>query len=172
MVRIGYPALALLGALLFASAPAKTRPAAVGTYTDFGPFTIKVEIEGVTQGVFSSVEGLVSASEVIDTQENGFSVQVPGAVKGSRLILKRPYDPLLTGLWNWRQAGIEGSPERRDGHIFIFNQGGKLAAHWVFHEGWPCRWEVPALVAGSTDAAEEIVEIVHAGLSLEPNSEL
>ena len=63
--------------------------------------------------------------------------------------------------------GKYGDPQKRDGDIFIFNGMGQLVAHWMVHEGWPCRWEVPSLKAGSAEPAEEIVEIVHAGLSLE-----
>ncbi len=159
----------------FADMPqVRSQPSPAGLRnTGFGPFTIKVEIEGVTQGVtqgvFSSLEGLVSASEVMPSQ-NGVREQSPGPVKSAHLILRRPYDPLLSGLWHWRQASIDGVPMRRDGHIFIFNSGGQLVAHWVFHAGWPCRWEVPALVAGTSAPAEEVIEIVHTGLSLEPPS--
>ncbi|HKP96185.1 MAG TPA: hypothetical protein VJ385_10540, partial [Fibrobacteria bacterium] len=64
-----------------------------------GPFTLKVEIEGVTQGIFQTVEGLGSESEVVARVEDGSVREEPGAVKASRLILKRPYDPLLSGLW-------------------------------------------------------------------------
>jgi phage tail-like protein len=169
MVRSGAVLVVFSGAALFAFASAGTN-SSISRNAGFGPFTIKVEIAGVTQGVFSSVEGLTSASTVVESEENGLPVELPGPIKGSRLVLKRPYDPLLTGLWSWRQASQEGTPLRRDGHIFIFNRGGQLAAHWVFHGGWPCRWEVPALIAGSLENAEEIVEIVHAGLTLEPQS--
>jgi phage tail-like protein len=135
-----------------------------------GPFTIKVEIDGVTQGVFQSVEGLASQSEVIITLEDSVAVEAPGPLKASRLILKRNYDPLLSGLWRWRQTVVEGGPEKRDGDIFIFTAAGRLAAHWVFHQGWPCRWEVPLLAASGAVPAEEIIEIVHTGLTLEPLS--
>lgn len=151
-----------------------------GANAEFGPFTIKVEIQGVTQGVFASVEGLASQSEVLPgesaytgpeasagSETRSSPVEAPGALKGSRLILKRPYDPLLSGLWRWRQSVVDGDPQKRDGDIFIFNGMGQLVAHWMFHEGWPCRWEVPSLKAGSREPAEEIVEIVHAGLTLE-----
>ena len=135
--------------------------------SSFGPFTLKVEIEGVTQGVFQSVEGLVSESEVLSGEEYGAPALLPGPSQGSRLILRRPYDPTLSGLWRWRQSVIDGDTQKRDGHIFIFDAGGKLAAHWVFHKGWPSRWEVPKLEGGVPNAAEEVVEIVHTGLTLE-----
>ncbi|MDB5050645.1 MAG: hypothetical protein JWO30_3716 [Fibrobacteres bacterium] len=168
MNRCSLLSLAFLGAAALAlPASAGVRP---GTDAGSGPFTIKVEIEGVTQGVFQSVEGLASQSEVIVQDESGSMAEAPGPLKGSRLILKRPYDPLLNGLWNWRQSVIDRDPQKRDGSIFIFDWKGQLVAHWIFHKGWPCRWEVPVLTAGATEPAVEIVEIVHAGLSLESRS--
>lgn len=159
--------LAVTGPLGTVSKAASAQPAS-GPST--GPFTIKVEIEGVTQGVFQSIEGLASRSEVIMTEEDSLAVEAPGQLKVSRLILKRIYDPLLSGLWRWRQSVVEGEPQKRDGDIFIFTASGRLAAHWVFHEGWPCRWEVPLLASSGETPAEEIIEIVHTGLTLEPIS--
>ncbi|HKP97406.1 MAG TPA: phage tail protein, partial [Fibrobacteria bacterium] len=61
-------------------------------------------------------------------------------------------------------------PWKRDGHIFIFNASGQMAAHWIFHAGWPCRWEVPRMIASGPEPAEEIVEIVHQGMTLQTPS--
>ena len=158
--------------LVVFSLAAAALPLEAGGRNAFGPFTIKVEIEGVTQGVFQSVEGLSSESEVLVEMPDSLGPalpgsQAPGALRNSRLILKRPFDPLLTGLWQWRQTVTDGNPQKRDGDIFVFNSSGMLVAHWVFHQGWPCRWAVPQLLADSADPAEEIVEIVHTGLTLE-----
>lgn len=167
MSRVGILSPASWIAFWLWGAAAFWAPAHAGRNLALGPFTIKVEIEGVTQGVFQSVEGLSSQSEVIATGSDGMIAEMPGPLKSSRLVLKRAYDPQLSGMWRWRQAIIDGNPQMRDGHIFIFTAGGSLSAHWVFRKGWPCRWEVPLLNAGAADAAEEVVEIVHAGLTLE-----
>lgn len=159
--------LAWIPVLCFGMAAASPSHRSSPSVQAFGPFTLKVEIEGVTQGVFQSVEGLASESEVVSGEEYGAPAWLPGPSAGSRLILRRPYDPTLSGLWRWRQSVIEGDPQKRDGHIFIFDAEGKLAAHWVFHKGWPSRWEVPKLEGGVPNAAEEVVEIVHLGLILE-----
>jgi phage tail-like protein len=158
--------LALLGA--FALCLPANGGAIGGRNAGFGPFTIKVEIEGVTQGVFQAVEGLASESQVIAGEENGEVLETPGPLIGSRIILKRPYDPVLSGLWGWRQSVLDGETRKHDGHIFVFDANGRMVAHWIFRQGWPSRWEVPRLRSGSDEPAEEIVEIVHIGLSLEP----
>lgn len=132
-----------------------------------GPFTIKVEIEGVTQGVFQAVEGLSSESEIVDGEEGGVIVGVPGVLRGTRLVLKRPYDPEYSGLWHWRQSVVDGDAQMRDGHVFLFNARGQAVAHWIFHQGWPSRWEIPSVKSSSEEPAMEIIEIVHQGLTLQ-----
>lgn len=135
-----------------------------------GPLTIKVEIEGVTQGLFQVVEGLESKSEIIEPEpadDNPYLYPSPGRLKWSSLVLKRSYDPSLTGLWNWRRSVVDGAPQRRDGRILLFDARGRLVASWVFVKGWPSRWEVTSLQSSQVDAGTEIVEIVHEGLSLE-----
>lgn len=133
-----------------------------------GPITIKVEIEGVTQGLFEVVEGLQSESVVLEPDdENPYLYPAPGPLRWSSLVLKRSYDPELTGLWNWRRSVIEGAPQRRDGRILLFDDRGRRVASWLFLRGWPSRWEVSSLEASKEVPGTEIVEIVHEGLSLE-----
>lgn len=146
-----------------------TLPAlAAGGRSGSGPITIKVEIEGVTQGLFEVVEGLQSTSEVlVPDDENPYLYPAPGPLRWSSIVLKRTYDPALTGLWNWRRFVVEGSTQRRDGRIMLFDARGHLAACWVFTRGWPSRWEVTSLRSSEAEPGTEIIEIVHEGLSLE-----
>ena len=156
----GLAVLAILG--LFAGATAGE------TRSGSGPLTIKVEIEGVTQGLFEVVEGLESRSEVLaPDDDNPFLYPAPGPLRWSTLILKRPYDPALSGLWNWRRSVVDGSPQRRDGRILLFDIRGRMVACWVFTRGWPSRWEVTSLHSGQSVPGTEVIEIVHEGLSLE-----
>src|SRR4051794_18085673 len=116
MRRTGFlawvPALGI-GLAMAAGPSHRSQPA---VQSAFGPFTLKVEIEGVTQGVFQSVEGLASESEVLSGEEYGAPALIPGPSQGTRLILRRPYDPTLSGLWRWRQSVIDGDAQKRDGH--------------------------------------------------------
>lgn len=155
--------LAVFGVLALLAATASA-----GTPAGAGPLTIKVEIEGVTQGLFEVVEGLQSESEIVEPEDdNPFLYPSPGRLKWSSLVLKRSYDPSLTGLWNWRRSVVEGSPQRRDGRILIFDARGRLVASWLFVRGWPSRWEVTSLQSSHADPGTEIVEIIHEGLGLE-----
>jgi phage tail-like protein len=146
---------------LFASFFAATAILASPVRAQSGPVTIKVEIDGVTQGLFDVVEGLGSVGDpkCLD--------QKSAEAKSDRIVLRRGYDPALNGLWNWRRSVVEGNPQKRDGRILLFGADGNLTACWTFHRGWPARWEVPRLQANAQDPGEEIVEIVHEGLTLD-----
>jgi phage tail-like protein len=154
---------ALLSGMLFLAAS----PAAKETAAISGKLTIKIEIESVTQGLFQAVEGLRSESEVLEAAGGEDSVALPGSRKWSHLVLKRTYDPVFNGLWRWRQSVLEGNVQKRDGRIILFNASGEKVAQWMFHRGWPSRWEVPTLEASTEMPGVETVEIVHEGLSLE-----
>lgn len=155
-------AVALWAGMASLAAPAAAAPAGSG------PLTIKVEIEGVTQGLFTVVEGLESKSQVLEPDDdNPYLYPAPGPLRWSSLVLKRSYDPALTGLWNWRRSVIEGATQRRDGRILLFDAKGNRVASWVFTRGWPSRWEVSALHGNQVDPGTEVIEIVHEGLSLE-----
>lgn len=159
---------AVLGLSLILSAAPQAAAPRVGNPGGTGPLTIKVEIEGVTQGLFQVVEGLESKSDIVEPEDdNPFLYPAPGRLRWSSLVLKRSYDPGLTGLWNWRRSVIEGAPQRRDGRILLFDARGHCVAAWVFQKGWPSRWEVTSLRSDLDDPGTEIIEIVHEGLSLE-----
>lgn len=158
--RVPFLAVLVFGVMLAA------RPSLAGKAS--GPLVIKVEIEGVTQGLFDVVEGLQSKSEVLaPDDDNPYLYPAPGPLHWSTIILKRTYEPQLTGLWNWRRSVAEGSTQRRDGRIMLFDSRGHLAACWVFTRGWPSRWEVTSLKSSDAEPGIEIIEIVHEGLSLE-----
>ena len=81
LARLALFGVAILAWPVCAGTPAHAVAApAENANANFGPFTLKVEIEGVTQGVFASVEGLGSSSEVLPAvRDTGASRgQAPG----------------------------------------------------------------------------------------------
>lgn len=162
-----FAVLAIAGLILSGAAAGEVRGGAGEARVGAGPLTIKVEIEGVTQGLFDVVEGLESRSEVLAPEDGTDLPPSPGPLHLGSLVLKRPYDPALSGLWNWRRTVVEGVPQRRDGRILLFDARGRMVACWVFSRGWPSRWEVSSLRSGESVPGTEIIEIVHEGLSLE-----
>ena len=135
----------------------------------FGRFNFLLEIEGITQAGFSEVSGLTNETEVIEYREGGDKVntarKLPGLTKYGNLVLKRGVTT-DNSLWNWRKTVIDGAVERRSGSIILLDESRKEILRWNFYNGWPCKWEGPALKAKSNEVAIETLEIAHEGLEL------
>ena len=62
---------------------------------------------------------------------------------------------------------MNGKTDRRSGTIALLDESGNLVLRWRFVEGWPAKWEGPALDATANEVAIETLEIAHEGLELE-----
>ena len=62
---------------------------------------------------------------------------------------------------------IAGKTQRASGSIQLLDEERKVALKWNFVQGWPSKWEGPALNAKNNDVAIESLEIAHEGLVLE-----
>lgn len=92
--------------------------------------------------------------------------KLPGLTKYANIVLKRGLTRDLS-LWNWRQAVVDGKPDRRSGTIILLDESGQPVLRWNFVRGWPAKWEGPALNAKASEVAIETLEIAHEGLVLE-----
>lgn len=135
----------------------------------FGRYNFLLEIEGVTQAGFSEVGGLTNETEVIEYREGNDKVnsprKIPGLTRYGNLILKRGVTADQS-LWNWRKAVIDGQVDRRSGSIILLDESRAEILRWNFFNGWPCKWEGPALKAKSNEVAIETLEIAHERLEL------
>jgi phage tail-like protein len=61
---------------------------------------------------------------------------------------------------------IEGQTSRSSGSIVLLDEARNPALTWNFREGWPCKWEGPALNGKTSEVAIETLEICHEGLEL------
>jgi hypothetical protein len=66
-------------------------------------------------------------------------------------------------LWEWRKHVADGQIDRRSGSIILMTADGKDVARWTFANGWPSKWEGPALNGQSNYVAIETLRIVHEG---------
>ena len=116
------------------------------------------------------MSGLESETAVIEYREgadNSTTVRkLPGLTKYPNIVLKRGITRDLS-LWNWRKSVVNGKTERRSGTIMLLDQAGKVMLRWRFVEGWPVKWEGPALDAQANEVAIETLEIAHEGLEFE-----
>ncbi len=144
--------------------PASSRP------DPFRAFNFVVEIDGVPVGAFAEVSGLESETEVVEYRTGDSKVtstlKLPGLTKYANVVLKRGLTRDLS-LWQWRKTVVDGQTDRRDGTIVLLAEDRTPALRWRFRNGWPCKWEGPALNAKASEIAIETLEIAHEGLELE-----
>lgn len=143
---------------------------ATGARTDpYAAHNFLVEIDGVTVAGFAECSGLTSETDPIDYR-NGDTDKVltklPGLMKFPMIVLKRGFTD-NHDLWEWRKAVVEGHTVRQAGVITLLNEARQPALRFNFREGWPSKWEGPALNAKTNEVAIETLEICHEGLVLE-----
>ena len=134
----------------------------------FAAFNFLIEIDGVTVGGFSECSGLTTESDHIDYRTGAEDITVrklPGLRKYPNIVLKRGFTNSKE-LWEWRKKVINGKTERCPGSVRLLDEARQPALTWNFREGWPCKWEGPALNGSTNAVAVETLEICHEGLEL------
>jgi phage tail-like protein len=135
----------------------------------YGQFNFLIEIDGVVQGGFSEASGLTTDSNIIEYREGneqqGTTRKLPGLIKYNNIVLKRGWTKDKS-LWEWRKKVIDGKTERTSGSIILLDEARNEALRWDFREGWPSKWEGPALNGKTSEVAVETLEIAHEGLEL------
>jgi phage tail-like protein len=145
-----------------------------GTRNDpYGQFNFQVEIDGVGKFGFSEVSGLTTDTNIIEYREgnevaDGESTtrKLPGIIKYNNIVLKRGFTKDLSA-YKWRLLVIQGKTSRASGSITLLDEGRKAVLRWTFRQGWPSKWEGPALNGKTSEVAIESMEIAHEGLTLE-----
>jgi phage tail-like protein len=142
-------------------------------YDPLTAFCFSLEIDGLIepkQAFFKSVSGLKSETEVVPYREgglNGHTHQLVGATKWPNLVLKRGFVQGDEKLILWRRKWTSHqnkSLKRKRGKIIQLDSRMEPVCHWVFLDGWPCRWEGPELDSSKSELSVETIEIAHSGL--------
>ncbi len=135
----------------------------------YGQFNFLIEIDGVVKGGFSEASGLTTDTNIIEYREGaeqqGTTRKLPGLMKYNNIVLKRGWTKDKS-LWAWRKKVIDGKTQRNSGSIVLLDEARNEALRWNFREGWPSKWEGPALNAKTSEVAVETLEIAHEGLEL------
>ena len=132
-------------------------------------FNFIVKVENMELG-FSEVGGLSTETNIIEYREGpdpAHMRKVPGQAKFTNINLKRGYTPNGKELWTWRKSVLDGKTQRKGGTITLLDEGRKPALVWEFSEGWPSKWNGPAMNAKNNDIAIEEMEICVEGLTLQ-----
>lgn len=130
-------------------------------------FNFTVEIEGLTVGGFSEVEGLSSRIELESYVEGGVNHRIhyfPKQMTYPNLVLIRGLAD-RDDLWKWYEDATRGKFQLLNGTITLNNCEQSKVMAWNFKKAYPIAWEGPKLNAGSgTEIAFERLEIVHRGV--------
>ena len=135
----------------------------------FPQFNFQVKIDGIVVAGFSEVSGLTTDTNIIEYREGSENVgtvrKLAGLMKYNNIVLKRGWTA-DTKLWAWRKSVIDGKTQRKTGSIVLLDESRSPALSWEFREGWPCKWEGPALNAKTSEVAIETLEIANEGIEL------
>ncbi len=135
----------------------------------YAQFNFIIELGVLAVGGFTEVSGINSESDIIEYREGTdkhLTVRkLPGLLKSGNITLKRGYTQNVE-LWNWRKSVLDRETIRLNGSIVLRNEAGDEVMRWNFVDGWPSKYEGPALNAKTNEAAIETIEIVHEGLTL------
>jgi phage tail-like protein len=128
----------------------------------------RLEIDGIKAAAFSECSGLTSDVDVVEYRtggETGSPRKLPGLRKYANIVLKRGITKDRE-LWDWYKTVLDGNVQRKAGSIVLMDDAGKDVLRWNFREGWPRKYEGPALNALSSEIAIETLEIAHEGFEL------
>lgn len=134
----------------------------------YAQFNFLVEIDGVPRAGFTEVSGLTDEQQVVEYREGSESTTVrklPGLTTYPNIMLSRGFTQDIT-LYEWRLTVVNGATERRSGSIVLLDEARQPALRFNFREGWPSKWEGPALNSTTNEAAIEKLEICHEGLEM------
>jgi phage tail-like protein len=124
--------------------------------------TWRVEISGLTIGVFTHCTGLRVQREMLDYAEGGNNEQIhhlPGRVSYGTITLSRGLTDEKALLdWFFKPA------DKKEVTVTLEQGGGSLKRGWTFADAYPVAWSGPDLNAGSGDVAGETLEIAHSGI--------
>lgn len=132
----------------------------------------KLEIGALNIGAFTEVSGLgveVAVEEVVEGGQNQFKHKLPGPMSWPNIVLKAGVTD-ATDLFAWLSkssgegfSGNSNSLTRESGTITLIDGKNQPIRSWTFAEAFPVKWTGPTLAAGSSDLAQEELEIAHHG---------
>lgn len=134
-----------------------------------GAHAFRLELDGADVVDVLRVEGLGARAEVYRFEEGGVAGSAHvrlGRLAWDDLELAWPAGTCRV-LRDWRDAFLRDplDPELgRGGSIALLDGRGDVARRWSWTLAWPVRWRGPALDAGRSQLAVEVLTLAHEGL--------
>lgn len=131
-----------------------------------------VEVDGLTIGTFTEVEGLEVEVEVEPVEEGGqnhYVHKLPGRMSWPNLVLRRGVtrsDNLFEWLNKSSGEGLAANGNKLTRHsaaVTLLSDKGERLRAWEIAGAFPIKWHGPRFAASSNDLATEELEIAHHG---------
>lgn len=110
---------------------------------------------------FTDCSGLTVERDVVARPEGGvndYVPQLPGAVKYSKVTLKRGLAD--NAMWDWFKQGFyDGKVDRRNVTIVLYHPDGSESRRWDMTDVYPTRWTGPDFQADSNQVGAESLEL-------------
>jgi phage tail-like protein len=128
-----------------------------------GSFHFRVQIEGIND----PLDGFIKVSSIVSTTENvefkhGLDRAVrknPGRTTFEDVVLERVYSG-LDEFSAWRQRIVDGEIDRRTVSVeFLKPDGITVVRRYELYNTYPCKWELPELDGGGSNAAIEKITL-------------
>ena len=131
----------------------------------YGTHRFTVELQGITEGFFTSCSGLESEVEVEEWKEGGWNSTVRrfvGRAKlGPNLVLKRGL--ASPALWQWYHDVTQGKVKRQNLSIILTGYDSMPVIRWDFTGALPVKWSGPSFTSDAREVAVESIELIHQG---------
>lgn len=121
-----------------------------------------VEIDGVTVGGITQVDGIEHENEVITTHDGDMPHPqlAPGRVQQGSITITRDFvaDKQFA---DWRFSVVNGKTQRKSLSVVMLAPDGTESIRYNFFECWPKKYKGPALNARNSTNAQESLELVY-----------
>lgn len=146
------------------AAPSPAATPTTGAWQDpYRDYNFKLEIQGVTQGHFTSCSNIGIRIQAISYREGGAQQvvhRIPGPVEYADVTLRYG----LTSspeLWNWFMSAARGAVERKNVSIVLLDStGANEVMRWNLTRAWPREWNGAPLDARGHEIAVETLTLV------------
>jgi phage tail-like protein len=142
---------------------AAAQPAASAYVDPFRAFNFKMEVQGVTEGHFTEVDGLEAKVTPISYREAGNSQVVhfvPGRTEYGAITLRYGLTRSRE-LYDWFMTGIKGKVQRKNISIVLLDSDGTTEVlRWNMVNAWVTQWRGALLDAQSQEVAIESLTLV------------
>jgi phage tail-like protein len=131
-----------------------------------------VEVDGLTIGTFTEVDGLeveVGVETFEEGGQNQYVHKLPGRMSWPNLVLKRGVTK-ADNLFEWLaesagdgMAAKGNKVVRKSAAVTLLSDKGERLRAWEVAAAFPIKWHGPRFAASSTELATEELEIAHHG---------